>query len=82
MLLFLYLVRARDVCPHGATGFGAPVTSEIDLHLPCKENTAVYNAHHTVKKSKAVSSLQIFFFCSHLNLELEQLEDGACTLGL
>lgn len=58
--------------------------SEIDLHLSCKEDTALYNAHHTIKKLKAVSSLQIpfFLFCFHLNLELEQLEDGACTLGL
>lgn len=69
------------MCPCGATDFVAPVTSEIDLHLSCKENTAIYNARHTVKKSKAVSSLHIFL-CFHLNVDLGQLEDGACTLGL
>lgn len=71
------------MCPRGVTDFGAPVTNEIDLHLPCKENTAIYNAHCTIKKSKAVSSLQIFLLLLFSpELKLEQLEDGACTLGL
>ena len=61
VILHLYLVHTGDVSPCGVTGFGAPVTSEIDQHLSCKENTAMYNACNRTKNSKAISSLHIFF---------------------
>lgn len=66
VLLCLYLIHTRDVCPYGVTDFGAPVPSEIDLHLSCKENTIICNAHHRIKKSKAVCIYLFFLFSPKL----------------
>lgn len=60
VILCLDLVRARDVSPCRITGFGGPVTSEID-HLSGKANAAVCNAYNRNESSKAVSNLHIFF---------------------